>query len=82
MDWAKLVGGLMEDTPLGQVVAIRREKDHEAIRRFSPDQRRIRAEWAAFKRESQPPEITVSQREQLNIMQRAFADAYGKGEQV
>lgn len=81
-DWAKLVGGLMEDTPLGQVVAIRREKDYSVIRRFSPEQRRIRADWAAFKLRHAAPAITASQRQQLDIMQRAFADAYGKEEKV
>lgn len=48
-DWSKLVGGLMEDTPLGRVVAVRAERDPDAIRRFTPGQKRIRAEWAAFK---------------------------------
>ena len=47
-DWAKMVGGLMDDTPLGRIVAIRAEKDHDTLRRMTPDQRRIRSEWAAF----------------------------------
>ena len=48
-DWAKMVGGLMEDTPLGVVVSIRAERDAGTIRRFSPEQKRLRAEWAAFR---------------------------------
>ena len=48
-DWGKLVGGLMEDTPLGRVVGIRAERDPDAIRRFTPGQKQIRAEWAAFR---------------------------------
>lgn len=42
------MGGLMDDTPLGRVVAVRAETNREAIRRFTPWQRRLRAEWKQF----------------------------------
>ncbi len=47
-DWNKLVSGLMDDTPLGRVVAVRSEQDREVIKRFSPWQKQIHAEWKAF----------------------------------
>lgn len=48
MPWTEFCGllsGLMHDTPLGQIVAIRAEEDKEVLKRFTPEQRRIRSEW-------------------------------------
>lgn len=47
-DWAKLVGGLMEDTPLGRVVETRMEKDPKAIARMTPWQHAERSRWRQF----------------------------------
>lgn len=44
-DWAKLVSGLMDDTPLGRVVSVRCEQDKDIIKHFTADQKRIQAEW-------------------------------------
>ncbi len=49
MTWAEfstLLSGLLPDTPLGQVVSIRCEKDPKRIRNFTPAQKRIHDEWA------------------------------------
>ncbi len=48
MPWTEfctLVGGLMHDTPLGGIVAIRSEKDQKVIKKFTPDQKRIYRDW-------------------------------------
>lgn len=47
-DWSKLVSGLMPDTPLGEVVRIRSEKDKNVLKQFGPDQKRIRSDWMKF----------------------------------
>lgn len=47
-EWLLLVSGLMGDTPLGQVVMIRKEKDTKQIKRFTPYERRIYNEWRSF----------------------------------
>ena len=47
-EWLLLVGGLMEDTPLGQIVLIRKEKDRDRIKRFTPYEMRIHNEWRSF----------------------------------
>ncbi len=47
-DWAVLVSGLMHDTPLGQVVLIRRETDYKTIQKFTPEQRKIHSDWQKF----------------------------------
>ena len=39
-EFATLLSGLMPDTPLGQIISIRAEKDKEIIKRFTKDQKR------------------------------------------
>lgn len=48
MSWSEfctLLSGLMPETPLGQIVSVRAEKDPKTIAKFSPEQKRIRNEW-------------------------------------
>lgn len=47
-DYKQLLAGLMEDTPLGQVVLIRRENDKDRLRHFTKAEHRIRNEWREF----------------------------------
>lgn len=44
-EFITMVSGLMPETPLGKVVAIRAETDQKAIKAFSRDQKRIYNEW-------------------------------------
>lgn len=81
MPWTEfcvLVSGLMHDTPLGQVVAIRAETDEDMIKSFSPDQKRIRDEWRDRQAEKQleDPEQLDKDMEQLGKM---FANMFGTG---
>ena len=48
-EFITLVSGLMHDTPLGQVMSIRSEKDPKRLREFTPEQRRIRNEWILYR---------------------------------
>lgn len=48
MPWSEfcaLLSGIMPNTPLGQVVSIRAEKNKKVIQNFTEEQRRIRTEW-------------------------------------
>lgn len=48
MSWSEfcsLLSGIMPDTPLGQIVSIRAEKDSKIIKNFSKEQKRIRNDW-------------------------------------
>ena len=74
-DWAKMVGGLMDDTPLGRVVAIRAETDPEMIRKMTSDQRGIRSEWAAFRARSATKEV---KQEQIKQLQAMIAGMFGR----
>ena len=44
-EFATLLSGLMPDTPLGQIISIRAEKDKEVIKRFTKEQKRIQSDW-------------------------------------
>ena len=48
-DWAKMVSGLMDDTPLGRIVGIRRETDRDVLKHYTKEQRQVRSDWAAFR---------------------------------
>ncbi|MDD4849666.1 MAG: hypothetical protein PHO10_03080 [Gemmiger sp.] len=48
-EWALLVSGLMGETPLGRVVAVRLERNPARLREFTPWERRERRRWEAFK---------------------------------
>lgn len=50
-EFATLLSGVMPDTPLGQIISIRAEKDKDVIKRFSKEQKRIQSDWR--KRQSQ-----------------------------
>lgn len=47
-EYYKLLGGLMSDTPLGAMIEIRSESDSEMLKRFTPEQHRIRNEWRRY----------------------------------
>lgn len=44
-EFCSLLSGIMPDTPLGQIVSIRAEKDSKRIKEFSKEQKKIRNEW-------------------------------------
>ena len=48
-EWILLIGGIMEDTPLGQVVLIRKESDRNRLKHFTKHEHRIRNEWRNFR---------------------------------
>lgn len=48
MSWPEfcaLLSGIMPDTPLGQIVSIRSEKDPKIIKGFNKEQKKIRSDW-------------------------------------
>ena len=55
-EWARLLSGLLPDTPLGRVVQVRAETDKAAIKRFSKHEHKIRKDWATFRASKQKQE--------------------------
>ena len=78
-EWAKLVSGLMDDTPLGRIVAVRTETDHKVISQFSPWQRQIRADWNAFKAQRLSQQSTEDMEQQMKQLEKMLASAFGGG---
>lgn len=81
MPWSEfctLVAGLMPDTPLGSIVAVRSEKDPKAIKNFNKDQRRIYNAWRSRQAEAklQDPETLDKQMKALEV---AMARMFGGG---
>lgn len=72
-DWAKMVSGLMDDTPLGRIVGIRMEKDPEMLKHYTPDQRRIRSEWQQFRVEKAQKQLSTNA-ESKAVWERQMAD--------
>ena len=44
-EFAYLIEGLTDETPLGWIVAIRAENNPERLKEFTPEQRKIRSEY-------------------------------------
>lgn len=75
-EFCSLLSGIMHDTPLGQVVSIRAEKDPKVIKNFTKDQKRIHSEWFSRKFRSENRKKTGTN--MLLAMQQAFKAAYAK----
>lgn len=78
MKWSEfrdLLVGISPDTALGRIVSIRAEEDKNVLKRFTPDQRRIRSEWRQRRAKNKAPEQTEDFIEQ---MRRAFIQMAGK----
>ena len=75
-DWSKLVSGLMHDTPLGQVVAIRSEDDKVVLKKMTPEQRAVRSEWFAF-RASNVQYSAEDMRRQSEQLEKMIASLFG-----
>lgn len=78
-DWAKMVSGLMDDTPLGRVVAVRSEKDQEMIRHMNKWQKQIRVDWTAFRASSRPQVDATEAKKQMAALENMLAGLFGGG---
>ena len=81
MPWTEfctLVSGLMPDTPLGTVVAIRAEKDPKVIKTFTADQKRIYSDWRrqqANKQLENPENVEKN----MENLEKLFSAMFSKG---
>lgn len=68
-EFLTLLSGVSPDTPLGVVVSIRSENDTEVLKKFTPEQRKIRNEW----RNKQAQEMDMEAYERaMENMEKAF----------
>lgn len=75
-DWAKLVSGLMNDTPLGKIIEIRSEDDADIIKNMNSEQLAIRNEWQEF-RMSQTVYSKEEMRMQSEMLEKMMAELFG-----
>lgn len=68
--------GLLPETPLGNIVAIRSENNRDTLKHFTPQQKKIRSDWRKYLNElaSQDEEYVKRKTEQLT---KAFEQAFG-----
>lgn len=76
-DWASLVGGLMNDTPLGKVVEVRCETDKERLKLFGPGEMRIRREWNEFLAKRKAEKNPIAVKNDIEEFERMFAEMFG-----
>lgn len=78
-DWAQMVSGLMDDTPLGQVVRIRMENNPDVTKNFTPAQRQIKNDWAQFlaNKARKDPVYAETQERKMEELERAIAALFG-----
>lgn len=74
-EFSSLLSGVMPDTPLGQIVSIRAEKDPKALMSFTKEQREIRNKWI-LKRNEKLKEDQKAYSAYVTNLQRAFASAF------
>lgn len=68
------MSGLDGKTPLGRIVSIRSENDPEMLKQFTPEQRRIRAEWRLKQTKKMPKQDLVAV---YNMFKNAFISMAG-----
>lgn len=78
-EWSKLVSGLMDNTPLGRVVAVRGEQDQKIVAQMSPWQRKIRSEWRAFVASKATQKPAEELRAQMASLEQLMAKMFGGG---
>lgn len=68
----------MEDTPLGQIVLIRKENNKDRLKNFSQHEHRIRNEWRNFRAKQKLSENGNSTPEGFALsFEKMFAGMFG-----
>lgn len=68
-EFCSLLSGIMPDTPLGQIVSIRAEKDSKKLKNFTKEQRRIWREWRMRKNKKNSNSIPQGNKLLLEMQQ-------------
>lgn len=74
-EFRTLLAGLNGDTPLGNVVRIRSEKDRKLLEKYTLEQKRIRAEWRRFRAQNVKKTANTNRTEYEAAM-KGFADMF------
>lgn len=74
-EFADLITGLNEQTPLVRVAMIRTETNPERLKELSPEQRAMRSEWMRRRAKKRSPQEVDSF---LSTLQKQFESNYTK----
>ncbi len=80
MSWSEfcsLLAGIMPETPLGNIVSVRAEKDPKVIKGFTKEQRKVRNDWI-LKRNEKLRSDPVAYNNYISNLQNFFANTFGK----
>lgn len=80
-DWALMVSGLTDDTPLGTVVHIRAERDDKTRAKFTPAQKAIYDDWQTLlrNRAKSDPKARANATKKIEEIQRLISSMFGGG---
>lgn len=53
-EYARLLSGLLPETPFGRVVQLRMEKDPKIVSKMTRHEKKLRNDWAVFKSRNMP----------------------------
>ena len=73
-EFRQLLTGLNGDTPLGYVVQIRSEKNPQKVKEMTAHEKKIRNEWANFKRKNKKDEKIYLKTEDIS---KVFSKMFG-----
>ena len=78
-EFCRLLKGISNKTPLGNIVLIRAEENKDMLKHFTPEQKRIRSEWR--RNHSRVAEMTDKEKEEAEKgLQKIFAQMFGGGQ--
>lgn len=76
-----MLSNIMPDTPLGQIVEIRSEKDPKVIRKFNKQQKQIRNQWLSKNAKKQVEQMSEEQkRKAVDDITQIFRNAFAETE--
>ena len=70
--------GLNGDTPLGQTINIRSEKDNEKLRKMSAHEKKIRNDWFKFKNEKKTTIDKKQEERKIIEVQNILKSMFGR----
>lgn len=74
-EFSALLSGINHNTALGRVIAIRSETDKESLKEFTPEMRKMRAEWL----NRNAKKVSIEERDRfLESMKNAFIGMAGE----
>lgn len=77
-EFCTLLSGIGHETPLGNIVSIRSEKDPEKLKNFGPEQNRIRREYLTRRANELTKDQPELARKRTQEFQQAMAAAFSR----